>query len=588
MRCATIQRGTRLARARRLSLVCLFCLALFPASLAAEPVVGMTYSIHQCLGTNDLPRYAPSDSSEAWDTTRILAGSQSWGDYTRFHWWGRPKLGYYCGMRATSSQVFVQHARWLREAGVDFVAVDFSNAFKMSDPDVYETMTPSYERMLAAWQTVYNETGPEGPKPPRIVPFIPLTSSTVAAPYGAAAASNIEQLALDRLFLSAGGVYNNLRFMFEGKPLVLLVANPAFPPDSARESLLQVSNSYTSTGFTTRWMWARLANPGTPTLAAYSQTTIDSWWSYLEQCEAGFLASTRKAVCKQRVATRAGAVEQITLNAHYGECVYNSGQVAPGNVQTCWSSYSPSSVPNTEGKTFLSQLQTVIRHREAKVVLISGWNNWINQREPYGECLDKIPHPTIPDGFICVQFETLPDGSEMFIDGYNAAYNSDFEPSCADMTTPCATPNDFNFRLLKAAIKVIKPAGFTGNWGTFLFGWQDDVPFLAPLDADDKYRTVVYRRLNGLGYWYIDTSAAGTLQDFDVYHFREVQFGLATAPYFDEPTIVYAPLGAPSGPADGKYHLAVKRGTNIIASVDNMTYNPDVPNVWVCNPLTCR
>ena len=39
--------------------------------------------------------------------------------------------------------------------------------------------------------------------------------------------------------------------MFDGKPLVLLLANPEGPPNPGRESGLQQPNGYAATGFTT-------------------------------------------------------------------------------------------------------------------------------------------------------------------------------------------------------------------------------------------------------------------------------------------------------------------------------------------------
>ncbi len=63
---------------------------------------------------------------ESWhNITEILAGNQSWGGATAFHYWAKPAEGYY---RSSDKSVIRTHMTQLYTAGVDFIIIDLTNA----------------------------------------------------------------------------------------------------------------------------------------------------------------------------------------------------------------------------------------------------------------------------------------------------------------------------------------------------------------------------------------------------------------------------------------------------------------------------
>lgn len=287
---------------------------------------------------------------------------------------------------------------------------------------------------------------------PKIVPFILATgTSSVQWPW-----TTGERLALDKLFLQFRS--RQLWYTYEGKPLVLVVGNqhPDVRPDASRIYWLEHANTYTTDaltgvdGFTVRKMWARhefldnatkTANPDYP-----------SWWSYSEQCQRA------------------------------------QGGLVPFS---CWASHTdtPTStgttVPKWGGKTFFSQFYTVSRYPTTKVVIISGWNGWINQR-------------ACSDGFTCAGSPFLPNGNAVFFDEYDAQHNSTFEPGGPE--------GDLYYKFLKSALHTLEPGAFTGDWGTFSFGLPGDIRFIAQLTPSGPFTPVVFRGSSLAAYWYINTA----------------------------------------------------------------------------------
>lgn len=79
-------------------------------------------------------------SEEAW----YAAGG---GDVNEFHYWGEPLLGYYS---ASDEWIYRKHVQMLTDAAVDFIVIDTTNAFTYSEP-AKKLISVWYEFMLQGY-----------------------------------------------------------------------------------------------------------------------------------------------------------------------------------------------------------------------------------------------------------------------------------------------------------------------------------------------------------------------------------------------------------------------------------------------------
>ena len=78
--------------------------------------IGMFYHTWHCPASKNNP---------VLDLSEIHAGNQSYGEYQKFHYWGKPAEGYYC--LSENDALLQKHAEQLRDMGIDFVFVDVTN-----------------------------------------------------------------------------------------------------------------------------------------------------------------------------------------------------------------------------------------------------------------------------------------------------------------------------------------------------------------------------------------------------------------------------------------------------------------------------
>ena len=140
-----------------------------------------------------------------YDITKILAqdpqamqkkDSPLWGPMGAFHHWGEPLLGYYT---VDDAYVLRKHAQMLSDAGVDVVVFDNTNQI---------TYKRYYMALLEAWSEVRRNGG----KTPQVAVLCPFGNPGKVVP----------ELYRD---LYKPGLYSDLWFRWEGKPLIL--ADPA-------------------------------------------------------------------------------------------------------------------------------------------------------------------------------------------------------------------------------------------------------------------------------------------------------------------------------------------------------------------------
>lgn len=301
---------------RSAAIVIVFAIALVAVVLphsrsdaASVPTrFGIEYFLWHCLAATQ-PNY---------DVGRYEAGKMALGPANSFHWWGKPKAGYYC--LSQNDALLRQHAQELAQAGVDFIFIDFSNHDSLAYEYVHTEYLDPLDRLLAVWSQL--------PNAPKVVPFAQVTPT---GDLYEALAQRLEQ-------------HPELEFRYEGKPLFLIVSNTGVPVDPQKRQELDKR-------FTTRLMWDDFSPPGT--------------WMFISRCRRGFLRSRATADCRQRVAVWAGEVEQVSVAAAF---------------QRDYMSDKASAVPRFGGRTFLKQMARLDELPPVPIVTILGWNQWMAQR----------------------------------------------------------------------------------------------------------------------------------------------------------------------------------------------------------------
>jgi hypothetical protein len=132
-------------------------------------------------------------TSGPFDLTKILRNPKpSFGPPGAFHHWGKPELGYYV---SRDPWVLRRHATQLTDAGIDFVALDVTNAY-------------TYEREVKALCDTWLAMRAEGNPTPQIVFLTNTRHETVVQ-------------RLYDLYYREPGPYAPLWFLWQGKPLAM-------------------------------------------------------------------------------------------------------------------------------------------------------------------------------------------------------------------------------------------------------------------------------------------------------------------------------------------------------------------------------
>lgn len=423
-----------------------------PGGTMPDVKVGILYSLWHC------PMREPD--GRVFDNTEILADAgHPWGPVLHWHWWGRPDLGYYC--LSQNDDALVLHALMLRDARVDFVIVDASNAPCVQNRAYQELLARDacatgvdpaccsgvescggaqiwgslnapmegialpFARMVDVWSDV--------PNAPKIVPWVPMQNHPD---------SDMAQWMEWTLRVGAESSGADMRFYLDGRPLLLAVNSDGLSR-SDPEAIEAFSQDYA-----VRKMWGLLGK----------NSADPSEWSFLETCDGDFKASGGTANCDQRISRRDGQSEQVSVSAAY---------------QLGWMSDTSSAVPKFEGNTFRSQMATARNHPDAKVVTITQWNEWGAVRFPCGAdqgCENDLQ----------------PDGAPAFVDQYNAEYSRDHEPG--------GGLGDYYYQLLVDEIAALKGAAppraagtivgnFDGIEDNLLVGWVCGWAYNEPLEV---------------------------------------------------------------------------------------------------------
>lgn len=353
--------------------------------------VGIVYYLWHCVTktTPYINRYSQDGlaDDEEFNIFNVLTGKQrDWGDEFLFHWWDEPDLGYYC--LGDSPDVIRQHLIMLRDAGVDFLAVDFTNHPNIASLSAEEFVVKSFTPLLEVAQSI------EGA--PKIVPWVPLASEntdtirelerTCESDRTQERCGQLVEAHTMSMYEYVTNVltqeYPELIFNYKGKPLLLETANYDIYP----RELADINRSELAKSWTVR-----------PTWGLSKQADL---WQFLSVCSDAveFFNSSGWSAngCNQAV----NAGEQISVAPAY-QYTYISEPFAQNAANP---DILMGGMPKFQGRTLAQQFRTAFDNRNSTpVVLVTGWNEWIASR------------------FIL-------DGRNAFVDLFDFRRNRDIEP----------------------------------------------------------------------------------------------------------------------------------------------------------------
>jgi len=288
---------------------------------------------------------------EIYDNMKIKAISlgedRPWGPVNAYHYCQEPYFGYY---RNSDEFVIRKNIQMLSDAGVDFLYLDTTNA-------------QIYPQVLSNMFKVMREMQNEGKRVPKFCfTFNTNAESTLETAYN--------QIYSKR-------IYEDLWFMWEGKPLVLCPLNQV--PDYLKD-FFTVRHSW-AYGFTDWWSLEGEGYKKWPWLAAYPQPY---GWSEAP-------TKPEQLVC----ATAQHPTDNI------GKSFHNGAQ--------------PTERRTAEGLYFAEQISR-IKEVQPKVVMFTQWNEKIAMRfANRGNMARRGDEEPVLNG-------------SYFVDAYDDEYNRDIEP----------------------------------------------------------------------------------------------------------------------------------------------------------------
>lgn len=250
--------------------------------------------------------YPPTDPSERLvgiAYTTWFRSDRKWGEG---HTWDLPWLGVYT---STDRNVIKQHGIWLRDAGVDFVFVDWSNNVNY-DPATMRTKRADFRTIEDATEALF-DVWADIPGAPKICIF--------TGPGHEQGSGEKDTLANGRMAAKTQQIYDtyianeryrNMYFEYEGKPLLLCyAATPAFFQDNV--------SPYEDDRFTVRWITGFVGQQGN----LFDRDTLVSkiFWSWEERGAQTFTVLNGRPEC-------------MTVNAAYrgqGKNPGTKGYIAP-------------------------------------------------------------------------------------------------------------------------------------------------------------------------------------------------------------------------------------------------------------------
>lgn len=364
---------------------------VLPVADAPELPIGMVYYIWHCVTKTpvyqNLYQRRGLPNGEEFNSTNVLTGKQSdWGDENRFHWWDRPEEGYYC--LGNEPDIIRKHLSMLRDAGIDFLAIDITNHPNIKSLGAEDFILKSLRPLLDTAKAL------EGA--PKVVPWIPLASENADtqnelthfcsnAPNGpdcAELSMARNQSMLEHVTSLMISEYPDQLYVYDNKPLLLEAANDDLYP----RALTDIIRPQVAEDWTVRRTWG------------LRQDTAD--WQFLSTCSDPVDFFKTQGWTEQGCNQPVNAGEQISVTAAYQYTYISEPFEADPNNQTRFIG----GMPKFHGRTLAQQFRVAFDSRDIEpLVLVTGWNEWIASR------------------FIV-------DGRDVFVDAFNNERNRDIEP----------------------------------------------------------------------------------------------------------------------------------------------------------------
>ncbi len=294
--------------------------------------VGIFYFLWHETSNNKLPIYDHTAAYEKGGIDEMWKVMQQ-GSLGSVHYWGEPYFGYYA---SDDEWVIRKHGTMLAEAGVDFVYFDATNG-------------PLYSQNYTAVLRVWSQMRQEGTKTPDVCFIIKGTN--------AAELNNIWRA------LYEPGLYEDMWFYWNGKPVIMLTEKPA----------VSILNKEQRDFFTVRYSWAN---------------DKDTWYTDLEGCDCWPWATMypqKGGFVRQEDGTR--KLEQMTVacgfwaNGSYGtnagrSYTFKKGEpkylVEEGKWDMGFGLYHKTT---GKGLAYQEQFDHALQNAP-ELIMITGWNEW--------------------------------------------------------------------------------------------------------------------------------------------------------------------------------------------------------------------
>jgi len=292
-----------------------------------------------------------------FDNTKIISDpARPWGGMSAFHWWGEPAVGHFL---SDDAWVHRKNLQMLADAGVDVIFFDATNAFTYKD--IYLLICRTAE-----------EIRQQGNAVPRIG-FVTHAST----------GATVTQLYND--FYSKG-LYKDLWFQWDGKPIILGDKNSKMPDGSPM--------SYTVRDFFTwrdSWAW----DPG------------QDKWQWIDKYPQRPGWHTNPDAPEEMPVSVAGHPTDSLGRSYHSDEEWGHGTEPPIDEH-----YTTPAMG--QGIQFAQQWRQALKI-DPKFIFITGWNEWIAQRFAAGGNGTFAGRPQMK-------------GGTFFVDNFSEEFSRDIMP----------------------------------------------------------------------------------------------------------------------------------------------------------------
>ena len=320
--------------------------------------VGIFYFLwHQMSGPlyDHYAAYLEGGADKVWEI--IKQGDRGYG-----HYWAEPYFGYY---RSDDEWILRKHTNMLVDAGIDFIYFDMSNG---------QTYEATYMKLLKVWKQMREE----GSITPQFICFF---GDRTDLGYNTAMETwnNLYQ----------HGLYNDLWFKWEGKPLML--GNLEIVPEEIKENFT-IRRSWAFSD----WDW-------------YTETDGKGKWPWIALHPQGPGKNFK------------GVVEQVVVscgfhsNSSLGRSFHKGKQPTDGK-----NAFEFELETTPYGLAFKEQWEHALKI-DPPIVMITGWNEWWAGRWPNDGVGQKIANT----------YTIIKDDEQYmhnYVDCFNPEFSRDVEP----------------------------------------------------------------------------------------------------------------------------------------------------------------